>query len=45
MQRIEPGKTALLMVDHKPLVNIPRFGKRKYLPVKIAGVNVTNHGK
>ncbi|KAF7991831.1 hypothetical protein HCN44_010632 [Aphidius gifuensis] len=44
VERIEPGKTALLMVNHKPLVNIPRFGQPKYLPVKIAGVNVTNNG-
>lgn len=43
--KIEPGINTLLLINHKPLINIPRFGKPKYLPVKIAGVNVTNNGK
>ncbi|XP_034941401.1 uncharacterized protein [Chelonus insularis] len=42
--RIEPGTPALLMVDHKPLIPIPRFGQEKHLPVKIVGVNVTGNG-
>ncbi|KAK0182508.1 hypothetical protein PV327_000644 [Microctonus hyperodae] len=42
--RIEPGKVPLILVDHKPLIRIPRFGESKYLPVKIAAVDVNNHG-
>lgn len=43
--RIDPDHGALLMVDHTPLVNIPRPGTPKLLPVKVAGVDVTDHGK
>ncbi|XP_015110765.1 uncharacterized protein LOC107036981 [Diachasma alloeum] len=42
--RIEPGTTSLILVDHKPLVPLPRLGKPRYLPVKIAGVDVNSHG-
>jgi len=42
--RIEPRHGALIMVDHKPLVDLPRFGAAKQLSVKVAGVDVTNHG-
>ncbi|XP_063984946.1 uncharacterized protein LOC135166547 [Diachasmimorpha longicaudata] len=42
--RIEPGTTSLILVDHKPLVPLPRLGKPRYLPVQIAGVDINSHG-
>ncbi|XP_011303590.1 uncharacterized protein [Fopius arisanus] len=42
--RIEPGTASVILVDHTPLVPLPRFGKSKYLPVKIAGVDINGHG-
>ncbi|XP_043255581.1 protein C3orf33 [Colletes gigas] len=42
--RIEPSCEVLLMVDHKPVIPLPRLNNSKYLPVKIAGVNVTANG-
>lgn len=44
VQRIEPSHGTLLMVDHKPLIALPRFNNKKFLPVKIAGLNVTSNG-
>ncbi|XP_066599180.1 protein C3orf33 [Prorops nasuta] len=41
---INPSQGTLLMVDHKPLIPIPRFGKQIYLPVKIAGLSITGNG-
>lgn len=43
VQLIEP-KGGVLMVQHKPLLPIPRLSSKEYLPVKIAGVNVTSNG-
>ncbi|XP_076762405.1 protein C3orf33 [Xylocopa sonorina] len=34
----------LLIVDHKPLIPLPRLNSKKYLPIKIAGLDVTNNG-
>ncbi|KAL1505660.1 hypothetical protein ABEB36_005170 [Hypothenemus hampei] len=42
VKRIEPNGT-LLLVEHKPLVNIPLL-KSGHLPVKISGVKVTGLG-
>lgn len=42
MERIEPSG-ALLMVRHKPLVELP-FGRGAELPVKISGINVSGLG-
>ncbi|XP_047369514.1 protein C3orf33 [Vespa velutina] len=42
--RIDPSYGTLLLVDHKPLIPFPRFGRDKYLPIKLAGINTTNHG-
>lgn len=42
VKRIDPNG-ALLMVEHKPLVDIP-FIKTGQLPVKISGVQVTGLG-
>lgn len=42
VKRIDPNG-ALLMVEHKPLVNIPIISSGQ-LPVKISGVNVTGLG-
>ncbi|XP_054010980.1 protein C3orf33 [Hylaeus anthracinus] len=42
--RVEPSCGTLLMVDHKPLIPLPRLSNSNYLPVKIAGVNVTANG-
>jgi len=44
VENIEPGVQPYLLVDHKPLVPLPRLGAPKYLPVKISGVNVTGNG-
>ncbi|KZC11289.1 Uncharacterized protein C3orf33, partial [Dufourea novaeangliae] len=44
VMRIEPNYGALLMVNHKPMIPLPRLNNSKYLPVKIAGVNVTANG-
>ena len=44
VKNVEPAEQIYLLVDHKPLVPIPRLGTSKYLPVKIAGVNVTGNG-
>lgn len=44
VMRIEPSCGTLLMVDHKPLIPLPRFSRPKYLPVKIAGLNITTNG-
>ncbi|XP_076234878.1 protein C3orf33 homolog isoform X2 [Calliopsis andreniformis] len=41
---IEPSHGTLLMVDHKPLIPLPRLHSSTYLPVKIAGVDVTANG-
>lgn len=42
--RIESSCGTLLMVDHKPLIPLPRLSSSNYLPVKIAGVNITANG-
>ena len=42
---IEVSEHPYLLVDHKPLIGLPRFGKPKYLPVKVAGINITSNGK
>lgn len=42
--RVEPSYGTLLMVDHKPLIPLPRLSNQKYLPVKMAGVNVNSNG-
>ncbi|XP_043273238.1 protein C3orf33 [Venturia canescens] len=42
--RIEPSHGALLMIDHTPLIRIPRLGTPQLLSVKVAGVDVTGHG-
>ncbi|KAL7298854.1 hypothetical protein TKK_0008592 [Trichogramma kaykai] len=44
VKNIEPSMEPYLLVDHKPLVPLPRLGPPKYLPVKIAGVNVQGNG-
>ncbi|OXU25999.1 hypothetical protein TSAR_009177 [Trichomalopsis sarcophagae] len=44
VKNVEPAEQPYLLVDHKPLVPLPRLGTPKYLPVKIAGVNVTGNG-
>lgn len=41
---VEAAKEPYLLVDHKPVVRVPRLGKPKYLPVKIAGVEITGNG-
>ncbi|CAL7949999.1 unnamed protein product [Xylocopa violacea] len=41
---IESRCGTLLIVDHKPLIPLPRLSSKKYLPIKIAGVDVTNNG-
>lgn len=33
------------MVDHKPLIPLPRLSNPKYLPIKIAGLDITVNGK
>lgn len=44
VERIEPNG-ALLMIQHKPLVQIPGINSSaQQLPVKISGVNVYGHG-
>lgn len=45
MTRIEPNYGTLLMVDHKPLIPLPRLSNSKYLPIKIAGLDITVNGK
>lgn len=42
--RIDPTSGVLLLVDHKPLIPFPRFGKNKYLPIKLAGITTNNQG-
>ncbi|XP_031833566.1 protein C3orf33 isoform X2 [Nomia melanderi] len=44
VMRIEPSCGTLLMVDHKPLIPLPRLNNSKYLPVKLAGLNITANG-
>ncbi|XP_078034941.1 protein C3orf33 homolog [Augochlora pura] len=44
VKRIEPTCGALLMVDHKPLIALPRLNNTQYLPIKIAGLNITSSG-
>lgn len=44
VKNVEPAEQPYLLVDHKPLVPLPRLGTPKYLPVKIAGVNITGNG-
>lgn len=44
VKRIESSNGVLVMINHKPLVPLPRFGEQKELPVKIAGVTVTGNG-
>ncbi|XP_076656952.1 protein C3orf33 homolog [Halictus rubicundus] len=44
VKRIEPSHGTLLMVDHKPLIALPRLNNKKFLPIKIAGLNVTSNG-
>lgn len=45
VERVEPSG-ALLMISHKPLVQIPGLNSssQQQLPVKISGVNVSGHG-
>lgn len=42
---IDPSYGVLLLIDHKPLIPFPQLGREKYLPIKLAGINTTNHGK
>ncbi|XP_015591036.1 protein C3orf33 [Cephus cinctus] len=42
--QIQIDNGPLIMVDHKPLIPLPRLGKSKQLPVKIAGVDVNSNG-
>lgn len=44
VKNIEPAEQPYLLVEHKPLVPLPRLGSPKYLPMKIAGVNVAGNG-
>lgn len=44
LKHIDTNYGTVLMIDHKPLVPLPRFTSPKYLPVKISKVNVTNNG-
>ncbi|KAK1132966.1 hypothetical protein K0M31_014333 [Melipona bicolor] len=44
VMHIEPNCGTLLMVDHKPLIPLPRLSSSKYLPIKIAGVDVRANG-
>ncbi|CAK9822316.1 Protein C3orf33 homolog [Anthophora retusa] len=44
VKRIEPSCGTLLMVDHKSLIPLPRLNKSEYLPIKIAGLDVTANG-
>ncbi|XP_015178263.1 PREDICTED: protein C3orf33 [Polistes dominula] len=44
VKRIDPAHGTLLLVDHIPLLPFPRLGREKYLPIKLAGINTTNHG-
>ncbi|XP_048261758.1 uncharacterized protein LOC105665719 isoform X2 [Bombus terrestris] len=41
---IEPNYGTLLMVDHKPLISLPRLSSSTYLPIKVAGLDVTTNG-
>ncbi|XP_023289320.1 uncharacterized protein LOC105695228 isoform X2 [Orussus abietinus] len=41
---IEPFGGPFIMVDHKPLINIPRLRQQDCLPIKLANVDVTNNG-
>lgn len=34
----------VLMVEHKPRIPLPRLSRHKYLPVKLAGIDVTPNG-
>lgn len=45
VKNIEPADQPLILVDHIPPLPLPRLGRPKYLPIKIAGVNVTGNGK
>nr|XP_050867984.1 uncharacterized protein LOC127072026 isoform X1 [Vespula vulgaris] len=40
---IDPSYGVLLLIDHKPLIPFPQLGREKYLPIKLAGINTTNH--
>ena len=44
VKQIDPSCGTLLMVDHKPLIPLPRLSSPKYLPVKIAGLDITTNG-
>ncbi|XP_058803072.1 protein C3orf33 homolog [Phymastichus coffea] len=44
VKNVAPSEQPYLLIDHKPLVPLPRLGIQKYLPVKIAGVNITGNG-
>ncbi|KOC59706.1 Uncharacterized protein C3orf33 like protein, partial [Habropoda laboriosa] len=44
VMHIEPTCGTLLMVDHKPLIPLPRLNNSKHLPIKIAGLDVTANG-
>lgn len=44
VKQIDTNYGTVLMVDHKPLVPLPRFTSPKYLPVKISKVNVMSNG-
>lgn len=44
VKNIEAAEQPYILVDHKPLIPLPRLGSPKYLPVKISGVNVTGNG-
>ncbi|KAI4490334.1 hypothetical protein M0802_010711 [Mischocyttarus mexicanus] len=41
---IDSAHGTLLLVDHKPLLPFPRLSKNKYLPIKLAGINITSNG-
>ncbi|XP_011498715.1 PREDICTED: uncharacterized protein LOC105362883 [Ceratosolen solmsi marchali] len=43
VKNVEFDGVSYLLVDHKPLIPLPRLNSN-YLPVKIAGVNVTSNG-
>lgn len=44
VKRIDPSYGTVLMVDHKPLIPLPRLSSSKYLPIKIAGLDITGNG-
>jgi hypothetical protein len=44
VKNVEFDKVAYLLVDHKPIISLPLLNSSKYLPVKVAGVNINSYG-